>query len=499
MVDDFTFDDLPKVEEKKVVKAPEATGFTEDVFGAEKPNTVVDDLEFPGEVQDGVTVVKMGDVAEGAEQIFEPETKVVEKVVVEKVVKEKVAKVKAEPKVETKVVEQPKKIEVSEGEKDLLQTQLENDVVDEKSLDTFKEFVRGNNYIVFKKRDVAHFLDLVSYHSKLGFDTYTMSFKMDMTEAAENKCSLVYNNGSVLAISTVGAIINGVPSSYIISVDTMLKIYNASSGYIMLYEEEGNIYGYVFGGKVYIETFKVETDICSKEYLVEQMAVPVVSSSEVDPLFINTLRTLYDIVRTGSRIEEKAIYFEGEDTYIYAGMVMGKFKGVGISLTLQDVDISTVARYFFDVDGKITISDHDLFLKITYKNREVYLAKRGLKLSEDMRYTGIESKDGVQVQIGEVQKITNFLLNMSNNTGVLNLQTSPKGLVLSCQQKALDYLSTFYVDGVVHGNGIGTAKIPLDVLKTFTRIFGGNVLLRTDRNKTYISGDIGSIVIFGNL
>jgi hypothetical protein len=390
-----------------------------------------------------------------------------------------------------------------EGEGDEVQSVVDQAMKEEKSegdLQKFKEFCGDKPYIVFDKKDVAHFIDLIGYHSRLGYDHYTLSFKLDTTELEKTgKVNLVYNNGSVFGMSEVAVQYSGIVTPQIISVDTLLRVFSASTGYLCLFEEETDMYGYVFGGKVYLETVRVETDICTKEYLTEQLSTAAQSTTQVSPVFISTLRMLYDIIKTGSRIEEKAIYFKDDSTYIYSGVVLGEFKGVGCDLTLQDIDISTLARFFFDVNEIITITDHDIFMKYTSGGRSVYLAKRGLELSDDMRYQGLKSKSGVSVDVNEIMTIVSFLLGLPNNAGSINITPADGGLVLTCFQKAIENSSNFKLKGIVSGDGIEEVKMQLDVLKTFLRVFKGQVTLKTNGNKLYVSGDEGEIVIFGNL
>jgi hypothetical protein len=393
---------------------------------------------------------------------------------------------------------------IVEDEGELLQ-EKEEGVKSEKEKSVFKDFVGALPHVVLDKKEIAHFLDLASYHARLNYDVYTMSFKLDTERVEEGVIGFVYNNGTVLAMSDVNVVTSSARSnegkmgSFIVSVDTMLKVYSASSGYVYLFEEDGNLYSWVFGGRVYIETFRVDTDICAKDYLISMLSTKSEGVSKIDPMFVSTLKGLYDVVRSGSRIEEKALYFEGAHTYIYSGIVMGKFKGIGLDITLQDVDISTLARYFFDAKEAITLEDYGSFFKYTYGSRRVYLAKRGFKLDSDMRFIDTVSKDSVSCEIGDIQKVVNFLSSMSNNTGLVTLSNSSNGLVMSCQQKALDYVSEFPIMGTVIGKGVGTVRVPLDILKTFTRIFTGKVTIQTENSKTYISSAAGSIVIFGSL
>lgn len=374
---------------------------------------------------------------------------------------------------------------------------------DEGQLQKFKDFVQNRPYIVFDKKDIAHFIDLIGYHSRLGYDHYTLSFKLDTSDLEkEGKVTVVYNNGNVFATSEIAVQHSGVMTSQIISVDTLLRVFSASTGYLFLYEEINDakdIYGYIFGGKVYLETVRVDTDICTKEYLTSQLGSTAVRTDSVSSAFIGTLKLLYDIIRTGSRIEEKAIYFKEDYTYIYSGVVLGQFPGLGIDMTLQDIDISTLAKFFFDSTDPIEISTHDIFMKYTCGGRSVYLAKRNLELSNDMKYVGLVSKSSVTVDVNSVIKIVSFLLGLPNNSGVLNIGPSEKGLLLTCFQKALENSSDFKIQGITTGDGISDVKMQLDVLKTFLRIFKEQVTLRTSENKLYISGREGDIVIFGNL
>lgn len=384
-----------------------------------------------------------------------------------------------------------------------LQSDIEqamSETKDENELKKFIDFCGERPYIVFDKKEMAHFIDLVGYHSRLGYDHYTLSFKLDCTDLEKTgKVTLVYNNGNVMAISEVPVKFSGILTSQIISVDTLLRVFSASKGYLCLFEEESNIFGYVFGGKVYLETFRVETDICSKEYLMDQLSSESKGEKKVTPAFIGTLKMLYDIVKTGSRIEEKAIYFTEEATYIYSGIVMGKFPSLGINITLQDIDISTLAKFFFDVTSDVTVADHDIFIKFSYGGRSVYLAKRGLRLSDDMKYVGLVSKDSVDVSVSAMLSIVSFLIGLPNNTGILNIAPTQGGLSLTCFQKAFDNSSSFKVPGGVSGEGVTEVKIQLDVLKTFMRIFKTNVNLKTNSNKLYVTGQEGDLVIFGNL
>lgn len=370
---------------------------------------------------------------------------------------------------------------------------------DERSLQEFKNFCGDRPYLVFDKKDIAHFLDLLSYHSRLGYDHYTMSFKLDTGKLNTGKIDLVYNNGNVLALSEVAVTSSGNVQSQIISIDTFLRVYSVSRGYLFIYEDEGNLYSYAFGGRVYLETLVLVKDICTKEHLVEQLNSKPTKQESVPMTFISTLKTLYEIIRTGTRIEEKAIYFKGEDTFIYSGIVTGKFPGFGVDLVLQDLDISTLARFFFDVTGTITISDHEIFLKFSYGGRNVFLAKRGLTLSDDMKHRQVKSNDFVSVNMEQVLTIVGFLINLPNNTGVLDISVGSQGLNLVCFQKAMENNSSFKVNGHVSGSGIGDIKLNLDTMKTFLRVFKSQVELRSQDNKLHVSGPEGEMTVFGNM
>jgi hypothetical protein len=369
----------------------------------------------------------------------------------------------------------------------------------ERDFDNFMTFSEGLPSIVFDKRDIAHFVDMVGYHSRLGYDNYTLSFKLD-TEGYDKTgtVKLVYNNGTVLCISEVKVKMSGVVSNFIISVETMLKVFSASHGYMFLFEENSNIYGYVLGGRVYLETYKVTVDICAKEYLMEQMSTSVIEETSTDQKFISTLKMLYEVVKSGSRIEEKAIYFEKDATYIYAGIVMGMFEGLGLKLTLQDIDINTLSKYFFDTEGIIKINDHGIFLKFTSNGREVYLQKRGLTLSDDMKYTDFSGKGSIQVPISSVNSIVSFLIGMSNNTGIASLESENDNLKITCYQKSLCDKSLFSIKGPSVGDGLSEIKVPLSTLKTFTKVFNSQVTFRNNGSKLYLSGIEGKLVIFGN-
>lgn len=382
------------------------------------------------------------------------------------------------------------------------QVLVENSVVeevDENEFKKFKDFCGDRPYLAFEKKDIAHFIDLVGYHSRLNYDVYTLSFKIDSSDVGTGRVSLVYNNGNVLAISDVKVKNSGSFTSHIVSVDTLLRVFSASRGYLFIFEEDSNLYAYVLGGKVYLETFKVETDICSKEFLVDQISAVPSTVEKVGPKFVETLKQLYDIVRTGSRADEKAIYFKGNKTYIYSGVVLGEFPGFGLDLTVQDFDISTLIRYFFDTTGQVSIENHGIFMKFSSESRCVYLARRSMELSDDMKYSGYDSKDSAVVDVNSITSVVSFLIGLPNNTGILNITPCKDGVSLTCFQKALDNNSSFKARGIVTGDGISEVHLQLDTLKTFLKVFRGQVTLKTKDNRLYVSGPEGEIVIFGNL
>lgn len=388
---------------------------------------------------------------------------------------------------------------IEEGD---VQTAIESVASEEKSeseLQQFREYIGELPHIVFEKVDIAHFVDVIAYHSRLGYDAYTMSFKLDFTGYAQTgKVELIYNNGKALIMSVVPAKVTGQMISCVVSVNTFLRVFSASRGYMYMFQNTG-LYGYVFGGRVFIETYNVERDICTKEHLVHQLESKAAEVKTVDNRFVGTLKSLYLLVRTGTRLEEKAIYFKGQFTYIYSGIVMGRFPGVGLDLTLQDIDINTLSRVFFDHHEAIIIEDHVLFIKYTAAGRSVYLAKRGLHLSDDMMYKEHASFDTVEVDVTRINVVVNFLLGMVNNTGVLAIENGGMGLKLTCYQKSMDYDSNFHVPGSVQGKGVSKINIALNTLKTFLAVFPSRIKLATSDGRLFVGGLEGDIVIFGNL
>ena len=375
------------------------------------------------------------------------------------------------------------------------------EVKDEKEVTKFKEFCDGRNYLILDKRSIAHFINLVGYHTRLGYDVYSSSFKMDVENfELENKLRLVYNNGTILAMSEIDVKEStGKFNSYILSIDNIIRIYTASQGYIFLYEDEGSMYGYVLGGKVFLETYKVEKDICSKDYLMEQLNSDEAEKVSISEEFVNVMKNLYEIVHTGTRLEERALYFVNEYTYIYSGIVLGRFKGVGITMTLQDVDVSTLTRFFFDTDSTIIMQDFGKYVKYSNNGRSVYIGRRGLKLSEDMRYSSFETKNKVTVNPEKIKTIVAFLLGIGNNSGVLTVKKDDAGIKLTCSQKVEEYYSSFIVPGHVQGDSISEVKIPLDILRNFLKVFKSDVVLKTSGSRLYVEGELGEIVILGNM
>ena len=281
---------------------------------------------------------------------------------------------------------------------------------------------------------------------------------------------LVYNNGNILAISNMPVKeYSGDWSSYIISIDNILKIYSVSQGYLLLYEEEGSMYGYVLGGKVFLETYKVEKDICAKDFLMNYLNESKSEDTDVSSDFISIMKNLFDIVHTGTRMEERALYFEGEYVYIYSGIVLGRFKGANINITLQDIDVSTLVRYFFDTQGIIHIKDYNKYVLYSCKGREIYIGRRGLKLSDDMKYNHLDVKDKLSVNAEKVRTIVSFLLGIGNNTGIVQLSSENDGLRVICNHKVTEYFSSFKVYGQLLGGGISEIRIPMDVIQTFLK------------------------------
>jgi len=386
------------------------------------------------------------------------------------------------------------------GTEELIVDNLE-EVKDEKEVAKFKDFCRDKSYIIIDKKDFAHFVNMLSYHSRLGFDVYTKSFKMDCDALAETgKITFVYNNGTALAMSSL--IIKeakGEWASYILSIDTISKLFSASQGYMFLYEEEGNMYGYVFGGKVFLDTYSVEQDVCSKEYMIEKVGGTVAETKKVSKEFISIMRRLSEVIHTGTRMEERALYFVNEYVYIYSGMVMGRFKGIGVTLTLQDIDVSTLTRFFFDVDSDIKVEDYNIFMKYSSGERMLYMGKRGLSLSDEMKYQSLEKKDSIVASVDKIKTIISFLLNIGNNDGVVNISQEDRSVKLLCFKKAMNYSSAFKIAGTVTGDGISEVRLDMDAMRGFLKIFDGDLSLKTSGNKIYFENEDGGIVIYGNI
>ena len=370
--------------------------------------------------------------------------------------------------------------------------------------DKFKKFVGDNPYIVFDKAGLSHFIELMMYHIRLGYDSYTTSFKVDTSQLEETgKVSLVYNNGNILAMSDVEVEYSGesgVVSSQIIDVKSFARMYSASIGRVFLYQDESDLYSFVFGGRAYVQTIVVEKDICSREHLVGQLSSKAKSEHMVDESFIHSLRKLYDVVRTGTRADEKAIYFKKDYTYIYSGIVMGRFPGHGLDLTVQDLDISSLARMFFDINGQLSIEDHDLFMRYSWGDRVIYLGKRSLELADDMAFKPYDTPNYATVNIDRFKNIVDFLISMPENEETLVVEPFERGVQLVSYQKQSETTSVFKLPGTIGGSGVEKVHLQLGVLKTFLALFGTQVILKNNDNKLYFEEKgVGEIIVYGNI
>lgn len=375
------------------------------------------------------------------------------------------------------------------------------DEVSDSEFEAFKEYVGEKPYIVFKKKDLLHMISLMGYHERMGFDIYTTSFKLDMSDLETNKAHLVYNNKLTLAKSSIDVIHKqGVFKSCVASVNTLTKIFKNSETQVFLFEDGSAIYGYLYGGKVFIETASVAEDIYSKEALIDMIDTKEKAHCDVEPEFIQTLEAINALVRQGSRVEERAVYLEGGHMYIYAGALFGRFKGIKMNTVLQYMDMCSISLFLSDITEDFTIYEYERMYKFAYNGRSLYISRKEMKLGDDMKYTDTAVEAGVSVMSDEFKRVVNFLNNMQNNTGMTSLEPKDYGFDLVSFQKTMDYNSRFpmHCDVDKKKGGISEIRVPLDVLKLFIKIFEGEITLKTDINKLYVISKKGRITIYGN-
>lgn len=368
------------------------------------------------------------------------------------------------------------------------------DVVEEE----IKALTIPHNHMVFSKGEILPFLSVANIHSKLGQDVYSRSLFFNREEGT--KIAFVYNNNMVYVRQLVNTVLNEkqILNPYVVDLNSVSKIVAFAQGSVPFVEIETSLFVYMYGGNIFMETHNVE----KKLYEAYKFKSQVNSTFEVNgEEFIARLKSLYILVANGTRAEERAVYFEKDNAFIYSGNVIGNFPGKFEHFTLQMVDIESIVWFFKNAKDLIRVNLYDSEIEFLYKNtHQMVLPRKKLELADDVKGMSIVVKDGVKVDAQVIYDIVNVLDHVPSNSGVVNLLSKEYGFNIVSPDRSGKSESAFPVQATQIGTGVSDSlRVSIKSLRTYMKAFKGLVSVGIKSGKLYVQSDSGNIVVSGNI
>jgi hypothetical protein len=291
---------------------------------------------------------------------------------------------------------------------------------------------------------------------------------------------------------------NQILKDFIIDLGTISKLITFSTSNMPLIEKENKLFVCMFGGEAVIETHNVS----DKPYKDKPVINPSQIEEELDlegEYFIELLESLRILAQSGTRAEERAVYFDGEFAYVYSGIVVGRFPVKFVDVALQLSDVDSILCLFKGV-SKIKVQVTETTVIFSAENRRLHLNKRKLKLADEIKDTNIDITSGVRVDSKAIFDVVNVLDYMPSNSGIINLISKDYGFDIISPQRNGENNSTFPIQSTLIGSGFtSSVRLSLKEVKTYMRSFKGIITLGVRGEKLFISGDIGAVSVSGDV
>ena len=372
------------------------------------------------------------------------------------------------------------------------------DDIEETEEEEIKALTIEHNHMVFSKGESAPFISLAGIHSKLGQDVYSRSIYFN--RIAPSKIDFVYNNNMIYAKQVINTPMNQkqILNPYVVDLSSVAKIVSFACGSVPFVEIENNLFVYLYGGNIFMETHNVDKKIYA-DYVFgsEKLATFEVNAEE----FVSKLKSLYILISGGTRAEERAVYFEKDKAYIYSGNVTGNFPGTFEKFTMQMVDLESVIVFFKNAKDKMVVNIYEKEIEFLYGDtHQMVLPKKKLELSDDIKELSIEVKDGIEVDAQVIYDIVNVLDGVPSNSGIANLHSKDYGIDIVSPDRSGKSESSFPVQATPIGEGVSDSlRVSVRSLKIYMKAFKGLVSLGIKGGKLFVQSNTGNIVVSGNV
>lgn len=379
-----------------------------------------------------------------------------------------------------------------------VEQEVEGDLLDdilETKDEEIQEFNLDRDNIIVEKKVLNGFFRFVNNHYKAGNDVYTRAVFLLRKEI--DVLELTYNNDLIYGHKTIKLTNydNPLLGEYIVDADSLIKVIAQSSSQTVLVSDENKVlYGYLYGGDLFLQTQKVSTKFYNTPDLGKRRTKTIVDTES----FINVLQSLLILSETATRAEERAVYFENEEAFVYSGAVFGKFNIKSTSMTLQNFDIHSLVAFFGNSVGELIIEIYEKHIK--FKNEDGFLIflKKKMSLSDDVKVNGGEIEDGIRVDPKMIRDIAKVLYASPTNSGIATLKKTEYGIDLVSITRNGEHSSNFPIYASIQGKGLSkeSVNIPLKMLIKYLEVFSDSVLLNM-KDKLYIKGETGYLVVSG--
>ena len=369
------------------------------------------------------------------------------------------------------------------------------DIMSQDTVEDVQTFSIDENHMIFSKKEYAPFIRVANQLMKLGNDVYSKSFYMKRLD--QSHITLVYNNGMSYIRSVINTVVTDkqILGHYVVGLPTMTKLSTFGSSQIPIIEEDNQLYAFIYGGKVPLETHNVAV----KLYEQHSIKSKLVSENDLNgELFIDMLKAAVVLATSGSRAEERACYIDEDAAYVYSGIIVAKFEGKFEPMVLQLTDLAAIVSYFGDVKDLIKVKVYEKEISFIVLENILVLPRKKLVLDPVLKDSAMEITDGVSVETSALFDIVNLLDYMPSNSGVCNILQRDFGFTISSPQKSGSVKSDFDIQAAPIGKGItGSVRISLKALKVYLRAFSGMITVGVKGNKLIIRGTVGSLVVSG--
>jgi len=388
-----------------------------------------------------------------------------------------------EPVEATKVVDTLGILKVSEVE---AEEKLEETVFENVSFDV--------DSVVLGVRETVDFFATVGLFYKGGTDVYTRSVLLRREKDDEAK--LIYSDSLIYCEKTfkVPSAEKKLCGSFVIDADSLIKLFRITETQIPLVKTGDDVFMRLFGGDLYLLTHGV-----SQEFYKESELGAEISSISLDAQdFLEKMRVYYLLSSKGSTAEERAVYFDKDQAYVYSGNVFGKFVGEFLETIFQTQDIQAINTFFRSAKGNIILSLYDNHVTVSIGEDRLVFLRKNLNLSEEVKNYNLKVNNGVTVSVDQISKILRVLEASPSSANVVELQSVEGGLQMVSTSKSEKSASEFMVKADKIGTGFNEkVSISVHVLYSYLVSFKGQIDISVRSNNLYLNGNIGDILIAG--